>query len=75
MYIWRLAYVVVVVGVIVIVGATTVFESYTEGELLRKIARFRGLWRQHWDCISGELGYKLWWFINDNVSLLGVAPR
>ena len=38
----------VVVAVIVIVGATTVFESYTERELLRKIARSRGLWRQHW---------------------------
>ena len=35
------------------------FESYTERELLRKIAHFKELWRQQWDCVIGEQGYRL----------------
>ena len=37
------------------------FENYTEREYLRKIAHFKELWREQWDCVGGELGYKLWW--------------
>ena len=71
----RLTYVVVVV---VVVRKTTILKVIPR-ELPRKIAHFKEIGRQQWGCVSGELGYRLWWtklilLTTSIVLLLGVAP-
>ena len=77
-HIQRLVYVEVVV--VVVVGVTTVLKAMSN-ELMWKAAYFKELWRQQWDCVNGELGYRLCGvlgsikFINDkHCAASGVAP-
>ena len=55
---WRLT--CVVVGVVVVVGATTVLKAIPRERVTVEDCSFQELWRQQWDCVSGELGiYRL----------------